>query len=644
MPGLRRAQRRKCLAATAAALIGALLSSAGCDRAPPAQGGPLRFEEAASRLGIARTGPSYAAAAADFDRDGWVDLAVSEHQRVTLQRNDQGRRFVELPAERFSQSGDTHGVTWLDWNGDGWPDLYVSRGAFRGRGERSNRLHVNRGGRAFETAEVPDVLDNARGRGRSATPWDLNGDGRLDLMILNFHDEGRPQRLALSAPGGYRDAARETGWHDLRANTVTAFRLGGEAAFVLSGNGRDAGRILRRNEAGRFVDVTARVGIALDPGMAVTAVAVGDADNDGDDDLYYVRAAGDAQGATVEDGVLSFFYARRHRADEAGFTVRPEGPFELEVWAEGRLEHDFLYVGPEARVADVPVVRVDAPGDFPAGAPNLEAARAGAYFWKTTDGAFEFRYVGGGSRPAAVSGTLAIDAGGVGLVRQLGARDLDARAPNQLFINNEGVFREVEAAADAAGGHDARFVDFDNDGDLDLYVVNGAHKLRNEPNRLYENRGGLDFADVAREAGVSGSARGRGATATVLDFDNDGRMDIFLGNGEGPPPWNREGPQEFFLNRSPAGNWLKVRLEPSRSNPMALGTTVTVSTEAGEQQRFVNAASGALATDWTPLHFGLGDAESASVSVRWPSGAAREQRVRANEIVTLKEPAKGEGK
>lgn len=619
-----------------------VLVAGGCRGEPPAGDGGLRFEEVAERVGLARTGPSYAAAAADFDGDGWPDLAVSEHRRVRLYRNDEGGGFTALPREDFSQPGDTHGVTWLDWNDDGLPDLYVSRGAYRGRGERLNRLHVNRDGARFEAAEVPAVLDNARGRGRSATPWDLNGDGRLDLMILNFLAEGRPQRLALSGVDGYRDAAEELGWAGLDANAVTAFRLGGETAFVLSGNGADPGRILRRDEHGRFVDVTRQAGIELEPGMAVTAVAVGDVDNDGDDDLYYVHAAGEAQGARAEAGRVSFFYARRHRADPAGFVVRADGGFHLEVWAEDRDEHAHLHLGPDARVAPEPRVRVADPAEFPAGAPDLEDAPTGAYFWRAEGGEFELRYVGGSGRPRAVSGSLAPDEGGVELVRQYGNWELDAVAPNRLWVNQGGTFRAVDAAADPEGGQDARFVDFDNDGDLDLYLVNGHHKLRNPPNSLYENRGGLEFADVTDSAGVAGSSRGRGATVTVLDHDRDGRMDFLVGNGYGPPPRNREGPRQFFRNTSPSGNWLRVELRATSSNPMSLGALVTVTADGLRQQRFVGTATGTLATSWLPLHFGLGDAGRAEVAVRWPSGARVTRAVEANTRVTLREPVNGD--
>lgn len=617
----------------------AVLAAASCGGQAPPSETALAFEERTGPLNLARTGPSYASAAADFDRDGWPDLAVSEHRQVALHRNEAGEGFARVPEERLAPRRDAHGVSWLDWNADGWPDLYVSHGAFRGRGKRTDSLHLNGEGRAFERTELEGVLGNARGRGRSATPWDLNSDGRLDLLIVNFYVEERPQRLALSGPGGYCDAARELGFHDLQADTVTAFRLDGETAFVLSGLGRDAGHVFRRDDSGRFVDVTEKLGIEPVWTNTVPAVAVGDVDNDGDDDLYFAHAPVGHQGARQDEGSLEFFYAQRLGAERAGFTFRTEGAFFLETWAEGRRRHEHLHLGPDARVAEANRVRVEPRDATLAGAPPLATAPPGIYFWRKAPGVYRLRYVAGEDRPNAVTGRVVDAEGPLELQEQVGEKFLDLEARNRLLVNEGGRFRRVDVASDPGAAQDARFVDFDNDGDLDLFVVNGAHKLRNGPDRLYENRGNLAFVDVTDLAGVAGSRFGRGATSTALDYDRDGRMDLFVANGYGPPPRNREGPQEFFRNVSKAGNWLRVKLAPTESNPMALGATVVVETSGNRQTRFVNAATGTMATSWLPLHFGLGEAESAEVIVHWPSGRTQRRTLEANARVTLEEPS-----
>lgn len=625
-------------------LAGVVLLPIGCDRSEEVTETPLEFRESSEAVGLDRVGQSYSAAAADFNRDGWPDLAVSKHSTVSLYRNRKGESFRDVSGIGRFERGDTHGLAWLDWNSDGWPDLYVSRGADRGRIQRGNRLHLNQGGRAFDLAERDDVVANGDGRGRSATPWDLNDDGRLDLLILNHYQPDRPQRLALSGDDGYRDAARAAGWDDLRAETVTALRLDGETVWVLSGYTRDAGRVYRRDEAGRFIDITRDIGVNVDPAATVAAAAVADVNNDGLEDLYLVRAPHQGQGAAMTGQGLEFRYTKNMTPENAGLHFQAAGAFTLRAWAEGRLEHASLYLGPEARPADrgeVQVMPSDASLD---GAPSLDEEKAGVFLWRTGPGAYELRYVPGPDGPREMTGRLVAVGDELELAGQYGHYEPNRDAPNELYIQRDGRLHDVDEAADPRSGRDAVFADFDNDGDLDLYVLNGGALFENPPNRVYENRGGFDFADVTHLAGGTGSERGRGTTVLSFDYDRDGRMDLFLTNGEGAPPRRHEGPYELFRNESRAGNWLQVSLEATDSNPMALGARVVVQTVDGRQERFVGAATGALVTSWLPLHFGLGEAEHARVTVHWPSGRTQRRQAQANKLVTVTEPSGGAGR
>ncbi|NIQ97979.1 MAG: CRTAC1 family protein [Desulfuromonadales bacterium] len=108
-------------------------------------------------------------------------------------------------------------------------------------------------------------------------------------------------------------------------------------------------------------------------------------------------------------------------------------------------------------------------------------------------------------------------------------------AKNVLYRNNgDGTFSDV---TDVAGVGDpswswmAVWADVDNDNDADLYVVNGRYPV-GEPNRLYLNKGDGTFADVSREAGVADANWGLGAA--FGDVDNDGDLDLFLSNYVGP--------------------------------------------------------------------------------------------------------------
>ncbi len=104
------------------------------------------------------------------------------------------------------------------------------------------------------------------------------------------------------------------------------------------------------------------------------------------------------------------------------------------------------------------------------------------------------------------------------------------RGPNRLYRNNQdGTFTDVTQQAgvgDTSESNGAIFGDVDNDGDVDLYVTNG-----HVANRLYENQGDGTFRDVTARAGVGNTASSFGAA--WADFDNDGDLDLYVANFDG---------------------------------------------------------------------------------------------------------------
>ncbi len=106
-----------------------------------------------------------------------------------------------------------------------------------------------------------------------------------------------------------------------------------------------------------------------------------------------------------------------------------------------------------------------------------------------------------------------------------------------LYQNNgDGTFTDVTTASGAintAGALGVTWGDYDNDGFLDLYIVN-TEKGTTRPNRLFRNKGDGTFTDVASIAGVGAKPGvGRGSDATFADYNNDGFLDLFVCNGAG---------------------------------------------------------------------------------------------------------------
>lgn len=138
--------------------------------------------------------------------------------------------------------------------------------------------------------------------------------------------------------------------------------------------------------------------------------------------------------------------------------------------------------------------------------------------------------------------------------------------PNRLFRNDGGVFVDITETAgvgDAGKGETASWGDYDNDGYVDLYVANwgcsacappGAPPEEGSLDRLYRNRGDGTFEDVSHLLGY-GPRTGAGFTAVFIDYDNDGDLDIYLANDKGAigPDgvpirrnvlWRNDGPSE----------------------------------------------------------------------------------------------------
>ena len=101
-------------------------------------------------------------------------------------------------------------------------------------------------------------------------------------------------------------------------------------------------------------------------------------------------------------------------------------------------------------------------------------------------------------------------------------------------VTNFTEVSEEAGIADKEHGYSAAFVDYDNDGDMDIHVSNWGWHFLDKPNKLYRNNGDGTFTDVAEEAGIVTQS----GTATTIfgDYDNDGDVDLYLVNGAGKPP------------------------------------------------------------------------------------------------------------
>ena len=212
---------------------------------------------------------------------------------------------------------------------------------------------------------------------------------------------------------------------------------------------------------------------------------------------------------------------------------------------------------------------------------------------------------------------------------------------NRLYRNDGGVFVDVTLAAgveNGSWGWGACFLDLNNDGNLDLFHTNGWQSdplfdWHIDASRAFISTGSGTFSEDATGLGLIDQDQGRGVVCA--DFDNDGDVDIFIWSTEDTSGG------KLFRNDTTENNFLRVKLNGLAPNTAATGARVKVTTGATTQMREVSLNSNFVSQNPTVQIIGLGTAAQAdSVVVEWPDGLMTDVGiVAANQSIVVNHPS-----
>jgi len=488
-----------------------------------------------------------------------------------------------------------HGGAWGDIDNDGLIDLYV--GGFCDRpnkeyvpatGPVPNRLFRNRGDGRFELVKQP--LLEFFGRTSGAVFADLDNNGTLDLYSAN---NARPKTGLTIEPQRFAQVRKSN---------------------------------LFRNDSGAFADISESSGAC--PPILLSARNIGPLDYDG-------------------DGLLDLFVVEdRFIKKPRSVLLRNKGKLQFEDVTEAAgLPGDLYGLG---------LAYADLNGD---GRPDLFVPHSNRMFLSGKDGkytepdelrqCFAWKPLDGEDWPCgAAFGDLNRDSR-LDLVLTIHG----SKARNKIYLN-EGVkngvpqFRDVTQEAGLGDTVPVRcphveIQDFDNDGWPDIYTSAGWLAEDGKVTVLvYHNKGlqkgmpqfvppqPIKAPMIYYPAGPSG------------DYDNDGRIDLFLIN------WFQGNHSRLLHNESPKANWLRVRVQGKTMNRMGIGAQVRIY-QAGAQGKengllgFQEVTTGYGYASGQPAecHFGLGSHAAVDVQVKLPDGRVLVQRnVAANAFVKIDEP------
>ena len=498
-------------------------------------------------------------------------------------------------------------------------------------------------------AEVSIIAPSAVAAG------DYDSDGDVDLFFVRG-DLG-PNLLFRNAGNlVFEEVAQDAGLAYTKSPTEN-FRHSGpmfadmdgdrDLDLFIGGVGGDPALIFSNNGDGTFADVSERSGINMMASAHTISAAFGDYDLDGDLDLFLAHwgtshdysAPGDTehlwQNVSDENGIRFLSVSESAGISPSILTLPDERATNDEQW-------DFAFAPAFARINDDLYPDILSVADF--NKSMLFINNQDGTFSNATDTDVIKDDNGMGSAIADYDNDGDLDWFVTSIKCEPGSGSdcIEAtHSGNRLYRNDDGVFEDVTSIAGVASGGwgwGACFVDFENDGDLDIYHTNGwpfvdaFNDFSADASRAFVSDGAGRFVDMADDLGLDDTEQGRGVVCA--DFDNDGDVDILQLHRA------RAIAATLWRNDTNSNNYLQIKLNGSAPNTEAVGARIFVTVNNATQMREIKIASNFVSQNPTTQSFGLGSAAQADeVRIQWPDGqTTRLSSVPAGQRLSIDHP------
>ena len=485
----------------------------------------------------------------------------------------------------------------------------------------------------FGDYNYENILESS---GSGITVFDYNNDGLMDLFMMSgtylegISDEGgaafknsRDKLYKNNGNGTFTETGEQAGINDLQwsmaAGAIDLDQDGFEDLYILN---YGSNIFYHNNGDGTFKDITSKLGLAGPEklnGFTKWSIGVSfwDYNLDGrldamvgnflafDPDYISTQTPGMMPHPSEYKGQASMLYQQK-----------ADGTFK-EVSKEAKLHF------PDSKCMGLTVFDYDDDGDLDIFQANDHQKN---FLFRNDNG--KYKDVGLASGVAVnsqgdITGSMHAtlgDVDGDGLI-DIFVSDLKYGA---LYHNlGNGLYADITESSgiarlmDRKGGWGAALYDYDNDGDLDLITANGtAEELILQYPLLLENDGIGRFKDIGKAHGEYFSSKRSGRGLVVLDYDNDGDMDVVISHVD------LEASATVLRNDGGnKNNWLGLTLEGEHGLASGIGAKISLST-SGKKQVFVNQwTTGYLSNKEPRIHVGLGKASTVDeLRINWPDG------------------------